>query len=194
MKFKGSEAVCVPCTQRDHCIRTPEKTKVRQVAFFVGQREGKHLSKNIHTERMKQRIDSEEGRAKYGRRFATVEPVFANLRHNKQLNRLRAAQPSQGGRAVEALRLGAQHREAGAPRVCAKDQARELTKERRSAPTQALKNATGCDTEARKRSRETPQKSQAFRVALNAPPRDRKLSRKIDRRRVKNGFIYSLNV
>ena len=61
--------------------------KVRQVAFFVGQREGTHLSKNIHTEQMKQRIDSAEGRAKYGRRFATAEPVFVNLRHNKQLNR-----------------------------------------------------------------------------------------------------------
>ena len=71
----------------------------------MGQREGTHLSKNIHTEQMKQRIDSAEGRAKYGRRFATAEPVFVNLRHNKQLNRLRAAQPSQGGRAVEALRL-----------------------------------------------------------------------------------------
>ncbi|MGQ0801435.1 MAG: transposase, partial [Pseudomarimonas sp.] len=26
-------------------------------------------------------------RAAYGRRFATVEPVFANIRHNKRLNR-----------------------------------------------------------------------------------------------------------
>jgi len=32
-------------------------------------------------------IDSVEGRAQYGRRVATVEPVFANLRDNKQLNR-----------------------------------------------------------------------------------------------------------
>jgi len=28
-----------------------------------------------------------EGRIQYGQRFATVEPVFGNLRHNKQLNR-----------------------------------------------------------------------------------------------------------
>ena len=55
MKFKGSETSCVPCTQRDQCLRTPEKTKVRQVAFFVGKREGKHPRKNIHTEQMKQR-------------------------------------------------------------------------------------------------------------------------------------------
>ena len=40
-----------------------------------------------HTDRMKQRIDTPEGRALYGRRFAIVEPVFANIRHNKRLDR-----------------------------------------------------------------------------------------------------------
>ena len=36
----------------------------------------------------KARIDSVSGRKQYGRRFATVEPVFANLRHNKRLDRV----------------------------------------------------------------------------------------------------------
>ena len=83
IKFRGSQANCIPCDQRDRCLRTPEKTKTRQVAFFIGRQPGKY----VHTERMKQRIDSAEGRALYGRRFATVEPVFANLRHNKRLDR-----------------------------------------------------------------------------------------------------------
>jgi hypothetical protein len=83
IKFRGSQGACGPCTQRDKCLRTPDRTKTRQVAFFIG----KPPDKNVHTERMKQRIDSAEGRARYGRRFATVEPVFANPRHNKQLNR-----------------------------------------------------------------------------------------------------------
>jgi hypothetical protein len=39
------------------------------------------------SERMKRAIDSPRGRALYSRRIATVEPVFANLRHNKRLNR-----------------------------------------------------------------------------------------------------------
>jgi hypothetical protein len=56
---------------------------VRQVAFFVKNQN----SPLPHTQRMRERIDSSEGRARYGRRFATVEPVFGNLRHNKQLNR-----------------------------------------------------------------------------------------------------------
>ena len=53
------------------------------MAFFVG----KLVGKNIRTEQMKRRVDSAQGRALYGRRLATVEPVFANLRHNKHLDR-----------------------------------------------------------------------------------------------------------
>ena len=41
---------------------------------------------------MKAAIDSARGRELYGRRIATVEPVFANLRHNKRLTASRFAQ------------------------------------------------------------------------------------------------------
>ncbi|MDP1612831.1 MAG: transposase [Sulfuritalea sp.] len=40
-----------------------------------------------YTDLMKRAIDSERGRALYGGRFATVEPVFGNIRHNKGLDR-----------------------------------------------------------------------------------------------------------
>lgn len=40
-----------------------------------------------HTDGMRQRIDSAEGRALYGRRIATVGPVLGNLRNNKRLDR-----------------------------------------------------------------------------------------------------------
>jgi hypothetical protein len=73
----------VPCALRDQCLRTPDKTLVRQVAFF-NQSQG---SAHKHTDAMRRRIDSAEGRALYGRRIATVEPVFGNLRHNKRLDR-----------------------------------------------------------------------------------------------------------
>ena len=56
---------------------------MRQVVFFTGV---VHKAES-HTQRMKNKIDSEEGRRRYGQRFATVEPVFANIRHNKRLNR-----------------------------------------------------------------------------------------------------------
>ena len=82
-KFQGALRDCVPCELRDQCLRTPEKTKARQVMFFRGKAD-QTLSAS---ERMKQAIDSERGRQLYGRRFATVEPVFGNIRHNKRLNR-----------------------------------------------------------------------------------------------------------
>ncbi len=38
-------------------------------------------------DRMNQRIDSDRGKTWIGRRFATVEPVFGNLRGAKRLDR-----------------------------------------------------------------------------------------------------------
>lgn len=83
-KYSGTLRDCLPCELRDKCLRTPEKTKVRQVAFFRGKA---GTTEESHTDRMKRAIDSEDGKAQYGRRFATVEPVFGNLRHNKRLDR-----------------------------------------------------------------------------------------------------------
>lgn len=84
VKFRGSLRACVPCEQRDRCLRTPDKTRTRQVAFFHGKAA---KTPESYTDRMKRRLDSVSGRVRYGRRFATVEPVFGNLRHNKRLNR-----------------------------------------------------------------------------------------------------------
>ncbi|MFN0300265.1 MAG: transposase, partial [Burkholderiales bacterium] len=83
VKFKGAKRVCGPCPLREQCLRNPERTAVRQVVFFK-----KLLQKpDSHSARMKSRIDSPEGRRHFGRRFATVEPVFGNLRYNKGLDR-----------------------------------------------------------------------------------------------------------
>jgi transposase len=83
VKFTGAQRVCGPCPLRAQCLRYPDRTPVRQVVFFTG----KTHKPESHTDRMKRRIDSEEGRRRYGQRFATVEPVFGNIRHNKGLNR-----------------------------------------------------------------------------------------------------------
>ena len=82
-KFQGAKRDCVPCDLRDQCLRYPDRTQTRQVAFF-DKNQGSPLR---YTERMKRAIDSARGRALYGRRLAIVEPVFANLRHNKRLDR-----------------------------------------------------------------------------------------------------------
>jgi len=83
VKFTGARRVCGPCLARDLCLRHPDRTAVRQVVFFTG----KLHKPESHSARMKRSIDSPEGRIRYGRRFATVEPVFGNLRYNKGLNR-----------------------------------------------------------------------------------------------------------
>ncbi len=83
-RFQGAKGVCGPCTLRAQCLRTPEKTPTRQVAFFTGTTPQRADS---HTARMQRRIDTPEDRARYAQRFATVEPVFGNLRWNKRLDR-----------------------------------------------------------------------------------------------------------
>ena len=82
--FRGAKRDCAPCALRAQCLRTPETTVVRNVAFFRGREDA---VTETHTMRMQQRLDPPEGRAQYGRRFATVEPVFANVRYNKRLDR-----------------------------------------------------------------------------------------------------------
>ncbi|MEO8035523.1 MAG: IS1182 family transposase [Acidobacteriota bacterium] len=82
--FQGAKRDCVPCPHRAQCLRTPETTLTRQVVFFRGR---VAPAPESHTTRMKHQIDSPDGREQYAQRFGTVEPVFANLRHNKGLDR-----------------------------------------------------------------------------------------------------------
>jgi transposase len=82
-RFKGPKSACVPCYLRAQCLRHPDRTQIRQVAFF-------HERKEIPVtpaERMKQRIDSPSGKLIYSKRIGTVEPVFANIRHMLRLDR-----------------------------------------------------------------------------------------------------------
>ena len=81
IKFRAPIEACTGCPLRQKCLRKPETTKSRQVAVLTR----KHAA--THTEAMRKRIDSEAGREQYGRRFATVEPVFGNIRYNKRLYR-----------------------------------------------------------------------------------------------------------
>jgi transposase len=84
VKFKGAQRDCKKCPLRAQCLRYPQRTQIRQVAIFTG----KHAkAPDTAADRMKRKIDTERGREMIGRRFATVEPVFGNLRANKKLNR-----------------------------------------------------------------------------------------------------------
>ena len=84
MQFSAAQRDCANCPLRAQCLRHPQRSKRRQVAIFVG----KHASaEEKPSDRMKRRIDSERGREMITRRFATVEPVFGNVRANKKMDR-----------------------------------------------------------------------------------------------------------
>jgi transposase len=94
-KFRGKKRDCVPCPLRARCIRDPATTEVRSVMFFQGKTAP---LPETHTAQMKRRIDLPRERIRYGQRFATVEPVFANVCYNKGLTRFTL----RGRRKVEA--------------------------------------------------------------------------------------------
>lgn len=80
--FEGTWALCGPCLLRQQCLRKPDVSVYRQVTFFSGKAHETHP----HTQAMKARIDSRQGRACYARRIGIVEPVFGNL-HTHRLTR-----------------------------------------------------------------------------------------------------------
>ncbi|MCH7342543.1 transposase [Pelomonas sp. CA6] len=81
--FKARPEDCHDCALRTQCLRHPERTRARKVSLF----HASELDPNDPSQRMRRAIDSLQGRMLYSRRIATVEPVFANLRHNKRLSR-----------------------------------------------------------------------------------------------------------
>ena len=77
-KFKGPKSACRPCKLRSQCLRHPDRTETRQVAYFHGR---SARGKETFTEKMKRKIDSIAGRALYSLRVAIAEPPFANICH-----------------------------------------------------------------------------------------------------------------
>ncbi|MBM4148322.1 MAG: IS1182 family transposase [Lentisphaerae bacterium] len=79
--YQAPKRACRGCTLRAQCLRHPERTESRQVHIFYGKRPGSL------TDAMKAKIDTPEGRRIYSRRLSTVEPVFANVRAQKRMDR-----------------------------------------------------------------------------------------------------------
>lgn len=83
-RYKAPKNACINCSLRSKCLRKPEATEIRQVAFFTGKTEKQTES---FSAKMKQKIDSWKGRLIYSQRLGTVEPVFGNINYNKHLDR-----------------------------------------------------------------------------------------------------------
>ena len=76
-KYLAAEEDCQGCPLRPRCI-SAAGAKRKQLSIPLGE----SLSKQ-----MVEKIDTEEGRRIYPQRLAIVEPVFANIRTNKRLDR-----------------------------------------------------------------------------------------------------------
>jgi transposase/dsDNA-binding SOS-regulon protein len=79
-RYSNDEEGCKGCELKARCIRR-NKAKRRYVMVPVGSVIG-----NL-TKAMAAKIDSEQGRRIYHRRIAIAEPVFANIRIDKAMNR-----------------------------------------------------------------------------------------------------------
>lgn len=84
VKFQGRKTDCRVCQLRPKCLQWPDRTVVRQVAYFI--KNGKNRPKT-YTQQMKEKIDTQHGRAIYSKRIGTVEPVFGHLRYGLKLDR-----------------------------------------------------------------------------------------------------------
>ena len=82
-QFKARDEDCRGCEHKHRCMKNPASGKGRVVSLF-----GRALvDDNDPSQKMRNAIDSPRGRALYSRRIATVEPVFANIRHHKRMSR-----------------------------------------------------------------------------------------------------------
>lgn len=79
-RYSADERDCGDCSLKQKSLQTP-KAKSRHLAIAVGKYEPS-LS-----EEMIKKIDTPEGRRIYARRMKIVEPVFANIRTHKRLDR-----------------------------------------------------------------------------------------------------------
>ncbi|BFM19038.1 transposase [Gilvimarinus japonicus] len=83
--FEGKLTDCRHCELKHQCMRNPSSADTReghgrQVSIT-------YTNGRTATDWMKRRVDSRYGKAIYGHRMSTVEPVFANMGTQKRLNR-----------------------------------------------------------------------------------------------------------
>jgi transposase len=84
IKYHGTKRDCIPCKERAQCLKHPDVTETRQFSHFTGRTNKKEKT---FTQKMREKIDSAAGKLLYGRRMATVEPVFADIRSSLGLDR-----------------------------------------------------------------------------------------------------------
>ncbi len=78
-QYRAKESDCTSCDKKATCIRMP-KGKRKYLTIPT------KLQEQSISKRMRDKIDTEEGREKYEKRMGIVEPVFGNIKARKKLN------------------------------------------------------------------------------------------------------------
>lgn len=78
--YISSKMKCLNCSLRKQCLKS-EKTKYRTL-YISKPKHGWNYSK-----KMKEKIDTPEGRNIYSKRMGIIEPVFGNICYAKKMNR-----------------------------------------------------------------------------------------------------------
>ena len=78
-RYRTWKNVCCKCLKQNKCLR---KGSSRRSLFITEEKPNR-----THAAKMVEKMDTKEGRQIYSMRMGIVEPVFANIRHNKNMNR-----------------------------------------------------------------------------------------------------------
>jgi len=78
-RYRPRKNICCNCLKQNKCLR---KGSSRRSLFITEEK-----PKQTHSLQMKEKMDTEKGRQIYSERMGIVEPVFANIRYNKNMNR-----------------------------------------------------------------------------------------------------------
>lgn len=81
--YRSKESDCKDCPLRKKCL-SKEDGKTRGLLIPRGYREDRE---STWSQKMQQKIDTEEGKEIYSKRLGIIEPVFANIRSQKRLDR-----------------------------------------------------------------------------------------------------------
>jgi hypothetical protein len=83
--YRAKENDCKTCALRSKCL-SKEDGKTRGLLIPIGYREDRK-EQFTHSQLMQQKIDTKEGKKIYSKRLGIIEPVFANIRSQKRLDR-----------------------------------------------------------------------------------------------------------
>jgi transposase len=79
--YKAAKTACLKCALRNRCLKNPDSGNPRQVRVFHGR-----VTETL-TSKMKDKIDTPQGRELYSQRLGIVEPVFGHIAGHKRMDR-----------------------------------------------------------------------------------------------------------